>query len=187
MLGRPEDLPADYFKPGDKSPETEALRQKILDGFDETVMQFFKEEGGQVVIYDANHSQQDRRYALRERFGKLDSKIGIMFLETICDDPAIIEANVRSVKISSPDYVGWDPEKAVADFYKRIKNHEDEYETIENPSFPYVKIINVGQRIVVNNIQGYLQSRVVFFLMNIHNRSRTIYFARVSSISPLHM
>ena len=140
-----------------------------------------------MVIYDANHSQQDRRYALRERFGKLDSKIGIMFLETICDDPAIIEANVRSVKISSPDYVGWDPEKAVADFYKRIKNHEDEYETIENPSFPYVKIINVGQRIVVNNIQGYLQSRVVFFLMNIHNRSRTIYFARVSSISPLHM
>jgi len=31
---------------------------------------------------------------------------------------------------------------------------------------------------MVNNIQGYLQSRIVFFLMNIHNRPRTIYFAR---------
>ncbi len=31
----------------------------------------------------------------------------------------------------------------------------------------------------VQNIHGYLQSRVVFFLMNIHNRFRTIYFARV--------
>jgi len=31
---------------------------------------------------------------------------------------------------------------------------------------------------MVNNIQGYLQSRIVFFLMNIHNQFRTIYFAR---------
>jgi len=31
---------------------------------------------------------------------------------------------------------------------------------------------------MVNNIQGYLQSRIVFFLMNIHNRFRSIYFAR---------
>lgn len=101
-----------------------------------------------------------------------------MFLESICDDPAIIEANVRSVKISSPDYVNWDQEKAVQDFYNRIKGHEQYYEPIENPSFPYIKVINVGQQIIVNNIQGYLQSRIVFFLMNIHNRQRTIYFAR---------
>ena len=41
------------------------------------------------------------------------------------------------------------------------------------------------------NIHGYLQSRTVFFLMNIHNRFRTIYFARVSlvftSIIELHL
>lgn len=102
----------------------------------------------------------------------------VMFLESICTDKAIVEANVRSVKVSSPDYVNWDPETAVADFYKRIKGHESHYEPIENPSFPYVKVINVGQQVVVNNIQGYLQSRVVFFLMNIHNRQRTIYLAR---------
>jgi len=31
---------------------------------------------------------------------------------------------------------------------------------------------------MVNQIRGYLQSRIVFFLMNIHNGFRTIYFAR---------
>lgn len=36
-----------------------------------------------------------------------------------------------------------------------------------NPSFPYVKVIDIGERIIVNNIQGYLQSRIVFFLMNV--------------------
>jgi len=31
---------------------------------------------------------------------------------------------------------------------------------------------------MLNKIQGFLQTRIVFFLMNIHNRFRTIYFAR---------
>ncbi|KDN46291.1 bifunctional 6-phosphofructo-2-kinase/fructose-2,6-bisphosphate 2-phosphatase [Tilletiaria anomala UBC 951] len=191
VLGRPGDLPSDYFSVGEKSAETEALRLKILEGFDETVMQFFDEEGGQVVIYDANNGQQKGRYALRERFGKKETttgaKISIMFLEPICNDPAIIEANVRAVKISSPDYFGWDQEKAVQDFYKRIEDHEKEYETIENPSFPYIKLINVGQRIVVNNIQGYLQSRICFFLMNVHNRGRTIYLVRAGEALVEHL
>jgi 6-phosphofructo-2-kinase / fructose-2,6-biphosphatase 4 len=75
----------------------------------------------------------------------------------------------------------------VADYWRRIRDHERTYETIEQPSFPYIKIINVGERIVVrlltflsirchlkhrlhgqiNNIKGYLQSRIVFFLMNV--------------------
>ena len=61
------------------------------------------------------------------------------------------------------------------------------YEPIEQPSFPYIKVINVGQQIVVNNIQGYLQSRVVFFLMNIHNKQRTIYLARAGEALIEHL
>jgi 6-phosphofructo-2-kinase/fructose-2,6-biphosphatase 4 len=61
------------------------------------------------------------------------------------------------------------------------------YEPIEQPSFPYIKVINVGQKIVVNNIQGYLQSRVVFFLMNIHNKQRTIYLARAGEALIEHL
>lgn len=45
----------------------------------------------------------------------------------------------------------------------------------------------MGQKIVVNNIQGYLQSRVVFFLMNIHNRQRTIYLARAGEALIEHL
>ncbi|KAG6840516.1 hypothetical protein C0991_006276, partial [Blastosporella zonata] len=75
-------------------------------------------------------------------------------------------------------YRGWDPDKAVEDYYKRIHDHEKYYETIDEKTWPYIRIINVGEKIMLNNIQGYLQSRIVFFLMNIHNRFRTIYFAR---------
>lgn len=116
----------------------------------------------------------------------------------MCDDKEIIERNIRSVKISSPDvcndlvscslsessqYRGWDPDKAVQDYYSRIRDHEKYYEPVEETTWPYIRILNVGEKIMVNDVKGYLQSRIVFFLMNIHNRYRTIYFARVCGCS----
>lgn len=38
---------------------------------------------------------------------------------------------------------------------------------------------------MINNIQGYLQSRIVFYLMNVHHKKRTIWFARVSPVLSL--
>lgn len=185
ILGGADKVPPDYFKPGPKSDSTEALRAKILEGFDQSVIDFFFQEGGQVIIYDANNGTLARRAAIREKYGKMG--VHVMFLESICTDQKIVEDNIRSVKISSPDYKSWDSTKAIEDFQKRIKNHEAFYEPIEQPSFPYIKVINVGQKIVVNNIQGYLQSRVVFFLMNIHNKQRTIYLARAGEALIEHL
>lgn len=54
------------------------------------------------------------------------------------------------------------------------------YDTVTADEGPYIKVMNVGERIEVNRIEGYLQTRCCFFLMNIHTRPRTIYFARVS-------
>lgn len=52
----------------------------------------------------------------------------------------MVETNVRAVKVASPDYRGWPPEKAVEDYLARIKDHEKFYETIQQPSFPYVQV-----------------------------------------------
>jgi hypothetical protein len=71
-------------------------------------------------------------------------------LESICDDPAIIERNIRSVKISSPDYRSWDPDLAVQDYYNRIRGHEKHYETVDELDVPSIRIINVGEKIMVN-------------------------------------
>ncbi|RDB30821.1 hypothetical protein Hypma_005792 [Hypsizygus marmoreus] len=176
ILGATQKVPPDYFTLGTtQSPETQQLRKKVSAGCEKLIWEFF-EGGGQVVIYDANNGTKAARQTLAEKFDK--AGIHVVMLETICDDKEIIENNIRSVKISSPDYRGWDPDKAVKDYYTRIRDHEKYYETVDERTWPYIRIINVGEKIMVNNIQGYLQSRIVFFLMNIHNRFRTIYFAR---------
>jgi len=43
------------------------------------------------------------RRSLAREFAKQD--VETLFIESACDDEQIIEENVRSVKISSPDYV----------------------------------------------------------------------------------
>ncbi|KAG1736075.1 6-phosphofructo-2-kinase-domain-containing protein [Suillus paluster] len=175
ILGGTKKLPPDYFTLGEKSPETMALRKEISDGCEKLIEDFF-ESGGQVVIYDANNGSRTVRQALAEKYDK--QGVHVIILESVCDNKEIIETNIRNVKISSPDYRGWDPDKAVEDYYGRIRDREKSYETVEETTWPFIRIINVGEKIMVNNIRGYLQSRIVFFLMNIHNRPRMIYFAR---------
>ncbi|KAJ7274582.1 6-phosphofructo-2-kinase-domain-containing protein [Mycena haematopus] len=160
---------------GEKSEETKALRIKVSSGCEKTIWDYFG-DGGQVVIYDANNGTRAARHALAEKFDK--AGVHVIMLESLCNNQEIIERNIRSVKISSPDYRGWNPDKVVEDYYGRIRDHEKYYEPVEETTWPFIRIMNVGEKIMVNNIQGYLQSRIVFFLMNIHTRYRTIYFAR---------
>ncbi|GAA5830441.1 hypothetical protein JCM5353_005845 [Sporobolomyces roseus] len=176
LLGPSANLPPDYFSPVDRSDETDELRQRVRLTLEEDVARFFKENRGQVAIYDANNGTKAARIALRQKFEA--QGVNVFFIENICDRDEIVEANIRSVKLSSPDYQGWNPDKAVKDYMTRIAEHAKRYETMETSGGPFVKIYNIGERLVVNNIRGYLQSRIVFFLMNVHHKKRTIWFAR---------
>lgn len=52
-----------------------------------------------------------------------------------------------------------------------------------------MQMINAGERLIVNNCSfGYLSHRIVFYLTNLHIKSRHTYFARVSTTFqlPLH-
>ena len=54
MLGPSANLPPDYFSPDQRSPETDELRTKIRVTLEEEVARYFKDNLGQVAIYDAN-------------------------------------------------------------------------------------------------------------------------------------
>jgi 6-phosphofructo-2-kinase/fructose-2,6-biphosphatase 2 len=105
--------------------------------------------------------------------------IQVMFIESVCEDEALVLHNIMSVKLKSPDYKDMDPEKAVEDFKARIFHYREAYESITEENLTYIKLINVGSQVIINHIQGYLQSRIVYYLMNLHIAPRSIFFSRV--------
>ena len=91
---------------------------------------------------------------------------------------------LQEVKVHGPDYTMLNNEDtALADFLLRIKHYQDTYQTMdeaEESHMSFMKIINTGHKIVVYSHEGHIQSRVVYYLMNIHVAPRSIYLTRVS-------
>ena len=138
------------------------------------------EEGGTIAILDATNSTKQRRRWIKECCD--GAGVETLFVESKCDDEDLIMSNILEVKTTSPDYVGLDPETAAQDFRNRIRNYEKVYQTIdeEEDDLTYLKLMNVGKQCIINRIEDYLQSRVVYYLMNLHIKPRSIWLSRVS-------
>lgn len=178
-VGPKGEVPEDYFHVNATTTSV-LLRNKILKKCREDIMNFLNHENGQIAIYDAVNPLATGRRALAREFHK--HGIETLFIESACTDEKIIEENVRSVKISSPDYIGWDPEDAVKDYLKRINARIPHFETMEEKDLHFVKMVNAGERVIVNNCAfGYLSQRIVFYLLNLHIKTRQTYFCRAGT------
>lgn len=164
--------PHDFFDP--ENPTGASLRREVAMEALDAMLEWFR-DGGDVAIYDATNSTRARRQAVIERCQS--AGVRAIFIESICD-ASVVEQNVRETKLHSPDYAGFDPEQAVADFRKRIAHYERVYETVDDADKSYVKIIDVGRQVVINRIEGFLPARLISFLMNVHNARRPIWLTR---------
>ena len=169
---------AEFFD--QSNPEGERLRKAAAEAAVNDMCKWFAEGRGLIAILDATNSTKNRRRWIQERCQA--ENIETLFVESKCDDEDLIMSNILEVKTTSPDYVGQDPEEAAADFRNRIRNYEKVYQTIDEDErdLTYVKLIDVGKQVIINQIQDYLQSRVVYYLMNHHNKPRSIWLSRVS-------
>jgi broad specificity phosphatase PhoE/predicted kinase len=166
--------PASFFDPD--NPDGVAARQGLAEAALDDLCTWLGEGPGRVAIYDATNVTRARRDVVSARLAR--QGLAPVFVETICDDPSVIEANIRESKLSMPDYAGMDPELAVADFRARIAHYERAYEPVEDDEGSSVKIVDLGRRIIANRISGYLPSRLVFFLSNLHVTPRPILLLR---------
>lgn len=172
-------LPHTFF---DQS-NTEALkkRHEAASLALKDMIHFFDKQDGTVGILDATNTSKKARAWINQELTSRD--IQVLFIESICDDENIIMSNINDVKLSSPDYVNTDKHTAKEDFIKRLGHYEATYETITEEDLTYIKLINVGTQYIINMIRGYLESRIVYYLMNLHTRSKRIWFSRVKYIS----
>lgn len=173
---------AEFFDPNnDKSIQ---MREKwAMDTLNE-LLDFLVDGDGCVGLFDATNTTVARRRKIidhvNERTGGL---LKILFIESICDNNAIIRKNVR-LKLSGPDYKAVDREVALQDFLDRMKNYEKVYETIqeseETSEIQYIKLINVGKKVVMYNVNGFLSEQVVGFLINFNLAERQIWISRTA-------
>ena len=131
---------------------------------------------GEVAIYDATNSTRERRTFIAEAC--LNMGIEVVFIESICNDPDVIAANIRATKAHSPDYAEVEADEAVSDFEQRIAHYAEVYEEVTRQEGRYIKIIDVGETVVAHRIDGYLPSRLVFYLLSFHLVPRPIWLTR---------
>ncbi|CAB1353623.1 unnamed protein product, partial [Coregonus sp. 'balchen'] len=126
-------------------------------------------EGGQIAVFDATNTTRERRDLILD-FGK-ENAFKVFFVESVCDDPEVIAANILEVKVSSPDYPERHRERVMDDFLKRIECYKVTYQPLDPDDYDkdlsFIKVENVGRRFLVNRVQDYIQSKIVYYLMNI--------------------
>lgn len=164
---------AAFFDPD--NPEGQRLLNDLAMRALDDMIEWF-DSGGQVGIYDATNTTRARRKLFVERCRS--KGVPVVFIESICDDPRVIDANVRETKLSSPDYLGADPDDAVQDFRERIANYGRVYEPVGDDEGSYIKIIDVGRQVVLNRISGYIPDRILPLLIRMHVTPRPILFTR---------
>eukprot|EP00834_Sanchytrium_tribonematis_P002818 NODE_95_length_21511_cov_0.501168.p7 type:complete len:351 gc:universal NODE_95_length_21511_cov_0.501168:3343-2291(-) len=176
-------VPSDFFDP--LNQDYFEKRWEIAQQALEDMIKFLKTEGRVGILDTTITTLSEYRSKIAEKIE--ENNLKLVFLEVICEDESIIERNIREVKILSQDYIGYDVDDVIQDFKKRIENHLPHYDRIdiENETRSFVQVLNngklssnIGEHVILNKIKGYMETKIVYFLMNIQTTPKKIYLLR---------
>lgn len=170
---------AKFFDP--ENQEAKRIREQVAHETLDELLQYVLKDGGSVGILDATNHTQDRRMSLINHLKEKNIDINVLFLESRCQDPHLLEANMR-LKLSGPDYKDKDPVKSLEDFQERVTQYEKKYEPLgdfeEQNDIPYCSMIDVGRKMVSYRANGFLSVQTVTYLMNFNLAPRQIWLTR---------
>jgi 6-phosphofructo-2-kinase len=174
------DQSASFFDPTNK--KAALIREQCAMETLDDLLEYILNENGSVGIFDATNSTLARRKQImvhiRERAGP---ELNVLFVESVCQDERLLESNMR-LKLSGPDYDGKDPVAALEDFRKRVAIYEKNYVPLgdyeEENNMPFVKMVDVGRKVISHQIRGFLSSTAVYYLLNFNLTPRMIWITR---------
>mmetsp|Transcript_17705 Transcript_17705/g.38800 ORF Transcript_17705/g.38800 Transcript_17705/m.38800 type:complete len:483 (+) Transcript_17705:73-1521(+) len=158
------------------NPDAASKRENIAMETLDTLLDWL-DDGGEIAIFDATNSTVARRKMVTERcLGRSSAtSIGCVFVETICDDPEVLQANLLIKVRASPDFRGMKEEDALSDLRDRISHYERVYETITDAEGAYIKIYNLSRKVTANQVFGRMSKSILPYMMAIHIGDRSIY------------
>lgn len=176
----PLDQSASFFDPSN-TRAAQIREQCAMETLDD-VLDYILTGNGSVGIFDATNSTLARRKQIMEHIRqRAGQELNVLFVESVCRDQNLLESNMR-LKLSGPDYADKDPVAALEDFKKRVAIYEKNYVPIgdyeEDNNMPYVKMVDVGRKMISHQIKGFLAGQAVFYLLNFNLAPRMIWITR---------
>lgn len=175
-----------FFDPDNK--EGVKMRNKFVQEAINDLKSWLESGSNRIAVFDATNTTRERRSWVLEQAKALEDKqpgykCDVFFIESICDDPKTIKKTVEEVKLHGKDYEACqEREKAISDFENRIEMYKKVYQPLDetvDDALSFIKIFNIGQRFLVNRVNSHVQSKIVYYLMNVTvGRGRTIYLSR---------
>lgn len=174
------DQSASFFDP--QNVKAAQLREQCAMETLDDLLDYILNGNGSVGIFDATNSTLARRKQIMKKIrGRAGPELNVLFVESVCQDPTLLESNMR-LKLSGPDYEGKDPYAALEDFKKRVAIYEKNYIPLgdyeEANHMPYVKMIDVGRKMISHQIKGFLAGQAVYYLLNFNLAPRMIWITR---------
>uniref|UniRef100_A0A668UNF4 6-phosphofructo-2-kinase domain-containing protein n=1 Tax=Oreochromis aureus TaxID=47969 RepID=A0A668UNF4_OREAU len=152
----------EFFRPDNE--EGLKIRRQCASAALNDVREYLTEDGGQVAVFDATNTTRERRETILEFADECSGFVGGHTDSVFCLPSGVL----CGVSVAHSSAV-------------RIKCYENSYETLDevlDRDLSYIKIMDVGQRYLVNRVLDHIQSRIVYYLMNIHITPRSIYLCR---------
>lgn len=175
--GRSKNSEANFFDTSNS--EASATRERLALEVLHLAFQWF-EEGGEIAIFDATNSTRARRARIA---AEVPAGVEVVFVESVCNDCDVIEANMKVKVAASPDFRGMSEADALADLRQRIANYEAVYETVEDEEGRYVKLYDFSSKVAAHLCFGRLSKTVVPYLMAVHSDDRPIYLTALAPTS----
>lgn len=129
-----------------------------------------------IAIYDATNSTKDRREIIYDTV-VCKYNYNLLFIESICNKPSILEVNIRH-KTNSPDYSRFEnKDYAINDFKQRIAHYESRYRPLgfdpDENKYTYIQIMNAGEDWHFHHCRSEVQLLLMHYLVDLYATRRT--------------
>ena len=162
--------------------DAQKLRLETYETIYAEVKEFLKSQRSGVTILDSTNATYERRQKVMEIGRQTGAKV--LWIEVNNDDEESLQKAYTDIIQGSPDYESMPSDIAAADLQARVDLYESCFEPIDTGKYPvekrysYIKCDLVDRTYTVHNVRGYLELKIVHFVMNLRTEPHDFYLSR---------
>jgi len=168
-LFRPENIPAVKIR-----------QESFEEALNDCVTWLDKKSHTNVGILDGpnvSRLQREQIYRIAKQ-----CRIRVLFIEFVCEDKSVLEANFKDILRNSDDYKDMTADYAIKDLMKKMEHYKRQYEPMmmdEKADWGHIKILDCANTGVFSHgIRTQLEQKILGYVSVPKKRNQTLFFSR---------